>query len=353
MPTLFDPVQLGALELANRIVMAPMTRSRAGPGDVPSALAVEYYRQRASAGLIVTEGTQPSPHGKGYCRTPGIYTPEQLAGWRAVTEAVHGAGGRIVLQLMHCGRIASHLNKDPGAETVAPSAIRAAGRMYTDAAGMVELDTPRALATEEIPRVVDEYRTATANALAVGFDGVELHCASGYLPEQFLATGSNRRTDRYGGTAANRARFAVEVLAAMSEVAGPGRVGLRICPGNAFNDIQDEDPAGTFTALLEAVDPLGIAYLHLIHLGVPQVDGLALARAHFRGPIVINQDLTLERAQRYVGEGVAAAASFARFFIANPDLVRRLREGLPLAELDRRTLYTPGARGYTDYPALD
>jgi len=333
--------------------MSAMTRSRAGAGDVPTDLHVEYYRQRAGAGLIVTEGVQPSPAGKGYCRTPGIYTPEQIRGWRAVTDAVHAAGGRMVLQIMHCGRIGSRYNKDPDAQTVAPSAIRAAGQIYTDAAGMVEFDMPRELATEEIPGVVDEYRQATRNALEAGFDGVELHCANGYLPEQFLCSGTNRRTDRYGGSAANRARFAVEVLEAMCEVAGPERVGLRICPGNTFNDIHHDDPEEAFGVLLDAVNPLGIAYLHLLYLRTLKFDPLALVKAHFRGPIVLNESLTPELARQYVADGTAAAVSFGRYFISNPDLVRRLREGKPLADFDPATLYTPGPRGYVDYPALD
>ena len=353
MPTLFDPVRLGALELANRIVMAPMTRSRAGPGDVPTSLALEYYRQRATAGLIVTEGTQPSANGKGYCRTPGIHSDAQIEGWRAITDAVHGVGARIVLQLMHCGRIASHHNKDPAAVTVAPSAIRAAGTMFTDTAGAVEFDVPHALGLEEIAGVVEDYRVATRNAALAGFDGVELHCASGYLPEQFLSSNSNRRTDAYGGSAANRARFALEVLTAMSSVSGADRVGLRIAPGNGFNDIADEDPHETFATLLDGVRPLGLAYLHLVHLRSPRVDGLELARRHFRGSLILNESLTLELAQHYIGEGIADAASFARWFIANPDLVRRLREGRELAPFDRRTLYTAGREGYADYPSLE
>ena len=352
-PTLFDPVRLGALELRNRIVMAPMTRSRAGSDDAPTELAVEYYRQRASAGLIVSEGTQPSANGKGYPRTPGIYTRAQIRGWRAVTDAVHAAGSTMVLQLMHCGRIASRHNKDAGASTVAPSAVRAAGVMYTDSAGAVEFDLPRALTADEIPQVVGEYRDATLRALEAGFDGVELHCASGYLPEQFLSSNTNLRTDRYGGSAANRARLAVEVLATLSEAAGTGRVGLRICPGNHFNDIHDASPPETFAALLDAVRPLGLAYLHLVHLKLPGFDTLELARAHFTGPLIINDSLTYELAQRYVADGVASAASFARPYIANPDLVRRLREGRSLAAFDRSTLYTAGAHGYTDYPPLD
>jgi N-ethylmaleimide reductase len=350
--TLFDPVRLGSLELGNRIVMAPMTRSRADQDGVPGPLHVEYYRQRATAGLIISEGVQPSIHGQGYCRTPGIHSPQQLAGWRAVTDAVHAAGGRMALQLMHVGRIASHYNKQAGAETVAPSALRARGRMYTDAAGMQDFDPPRALATAEIPSVIAEFAQATANALYAGFDGVELHCASGYLPMQFLSSGSNRRTDRYGGSAVNRARFVVETLEAMSAVAGAARVGFRICPGNPFNDIIDDDPAETYSALLEAVSPLQLAYVHLIDLPNPQLASLPLVRAAFSGALILNESQTFESATRHVQDGTAQAVSFARLYVANPDLVARFRRGAPLAAFDRATLYTAGPRGYIDYPPL-
>ena len=352
MTNLFDPVTLGDLQLANRIVMAPMTRSRAGEGDVPTDLNVEYYRQRATAGLIVSEGTQPSENGKGYCRTPGIHTPEQIAGWKKVTDAVHAEGGRIVLQIMHCGRISVKANKLPGAETVAPSAIRAAGQMFTDAAGMQDFDMPRALETDEIPGVIGEFGQATENALAAGFDGVELHCASGYLPMQFLSTGTNQRTDRYGGSAENRVRAVVEMLEAMAKAAGPGRVGLRICPGVPFNDISDDNPTVTYTALLKAVDPMKLAYLHLILFKSHQVDGLAVCKANFTGPLILNDSISLERGNAMVDSGEAAAVSFARYFLSNPDLVRRFREGAELAHFNRKTLYTPGPAGYTDYPFI-
>lgn len=350
MTSLFDPVQLGDLSLANRILMAPMTRSRAGAGDAPTDLNVAYYRQRATAGLIVTEGTQPSANGKGYCRTPGIHTPAQIDGWRKVTDAVHAEGGKIVLQIMHCGRIASHLNKDPDAETVAPSAVRAAGQIFTDAAGLVDFDMPRALALNEIPGVVAEFGAATANALAAGFDGVELHCASGYLPMQFLSTGANRRTDAYGGSARGRIRAIVEMLEAMAAVAGPGRVGFRICPGVVFNDISDDDPEETYTALLDALSPLGLAYLHLILFKSPQVDGHAVVKAHWRGNVILADSITRDRGHALVDSGEAAAIAFGRAYLSNPDLVRRFREDLPLAHFDRKTLYTPGPEGYTDYP---
>jgi N-ethylmaleimide reductase len=351
--TLFDPVKLGDIELANRIVMAPMTRSRAGEGDVPTDLNVEYYRQRATAGLIVSEGTQPSADGKGYCRTPGIYTAAQIAGWKKVTDAVHAEGGKIVLQIMHCGRIAAKANKDPGAETVAPSAVQAKGQMFTDAAGMQDFDMPRALETAEIPGVIAEFGTATKNALEAGFDGVELHCASGYLPMQFLSTGTNKRTDRYGGSAENRIRAVVEMLEAMIAVAGPGRVGIRICPGVVFNDIHDENPAETYTTLLKAIDPMGLAYLHVIRLKTPQVDGVEIAKANFTGPLILNDSITLEHGNAMVDSGEAAAVSFARHFLGNPDLVRRFREGHDLQHFDRKTLYTPGPAGYTDYPFIN
>jgi N-ethylmaleimide reductase len=352
MTTLFDPVQLGDLALANRIVMAPMTRSRAGEGDAPTEINVEYYRQRATAGLIVSEGTQPSANGKGYCRTPGIHTPAQIGGWRKVTDAVHAEGGKIMLQIMHCGRIGSHFNKDPGTETVAPSAIRAAGQIFTDAAGMEDFDMPRALETTEIPEVIAEFGRATANALEAGFDGVELHGTSGYLPMQFLSTGTNRRTDAYGGSVGNRIRAVVEMLEAMVAAAGPGRVALRIYPGNPFNDCHDDDPAETYSALLQAVAPMKLAFLHLIVVRNPQVDILAVAQANYDGAMILNDSITLEHGSRIVGSGEGAAVSFGRHYLANPDLVRRFREDLPLAHFDRRTLYTPGPAGYTDYPAL-
>jgi N-ethylmaleimide reductase len=350
--TLFDGLTCGELVLANRIVMAPMTRSRAAAGDVPDELHVQYYRQRATAGLIVSEGTQPSPSGKGYCRTPGMHSAAQVAAWRQVTDAVHAAGGRIVMQLMHVGRVASHLNQDPAAEVVAPSAVRAQGQMYTDAQGMVDFDLPRALTTAEIPRVIDEYRQATVNALSAGFDGVELHCTSGYLPMQFLATNTNLRTDDYGGSVHNRIRFVVETLEAMVAAARPGRVGLRICPGNPFNDVLDAAPEETYGALLPAIASLRLAYLHVIRSPLPAIDAFALARRHFKGALIINDGFDGASAAAALAAGLGDAVSFGRHYVSNPDLVHRLKRGAPLAGFDRKTLYTPGARGYTDYPAL-
>jgi len=352
MTTLFDPVTIGRIELANRIVMAPMTRSRADEHDAPTNLHVEYYRQRAGAGLIISEGTQPSADGKGYCRTPGIHSDAQVQAWKRVTDAVRAAGSHMVMQLMHVGRVASHYNKAPDARTVAPSAIRARVQMYTDAAGMQDCDVPHALTTAEIGDVIAEYRQATLNALKAGCEGVELHGASGYLPMQFLSPGSNQRTDRYGGPVENRVRFVVETLQAMIEVAGADRIGLRICPGNPFNDIEDPNPAETYATLMRAVKPLKLAYLHLIHLNVPTVDGVALVREIRPAPLMINESLTFESAQQYVADGTAVAAAFGRFFVSNPDLVQRWRTGAALAPLDRKTLYTTGPKGFTDYPAL-
>lgn len=351
--TLFDPVTLGDIALANRIVMAPMTRSRAAPGDVPSAAMVDYYAQRAGAGLIVTEGTQPSAAGKGYCRTPGIESAEQRAGWEQVVSAVHARGGRIALQLMHCGRVASRINKQDDSEVVAPSAIRASGTIFTDRDGLVEMEMPRALERGEIAQVIEEYAEAARAARAAGFDGVELHFASGYLPMQFLSTNSNRRTDDYGGSVENRCRFGVELLTAVAEAIGPGRVGFRICPGFTFNDVEDADPAATYKMLLSAVAPLGLAYLHLIRLEMPGFDNLDIVRPHWNGPLILNNELDGAKAAAAIEGGIADAVSFGRAFIANPDLTERLRRGAPLADFDPATLYSPGAEGYSDYLPLE
>lgn len=348
---LFSRVTLGDIALRNRVVMAPMTRSRADDDDAPTALMVEYYRQRASAGLIITEGTQPSLTGKGYPRTPGIHSERQIEAWRAVTDAVHAEGGSIVLQIMHVGRVANSVNKAAGADTVAPSAIRAAGEIFTEQ-GMAGFDQPRALETAEIPGVIAEFANAATNARAAGFDGVELHCTSGYLPAQFLSSNSNHRTDAYGGSAANRARFAVEALEAMAAAIGAGRVGFRICPGNPFNDIHDEDPAETYGALLGATGGIGLAYLHLIDVANPQVDSLALAKSHWTSRLILNEGMTRERAEGLLRDGVADAFSFGRPFIGNPDLVARLQAGDPLADFDPATLYMGGPQGYVDYEPL-
>jgi len=349
---LFSSVKLGDLSLPNRIIMAPMTRSRADTAAVPTPEMVEYYRQRAGAGMIVTEGIAPSADGLGYCRTPGLYSPQQVAAWRNVTEAVHAAGGRIVAQLMHVGRVASALNKPAGSETVAPSALPAKAKMYTDQQGMQPMEHPRELALEEIPGIIEQYRRATENAFDAGFDAVELHCTSGYLPAQFLSTGTNQRQDAYGGPVENRARFTLEALSAMSSVAGGGKVGMRICPDNPFNDLSDEDPQTTFDYLLSQAAGLDLAYLHVIRMPTGRVDNIALGQRYFGDRVVGNESFSFDEAQQAVASGELAAVSFGRSFIANPDLVERWRSGVELAKFDMSTLYTPGAEGYTTYPAL-
>jgi N-ethylmaleimide reductase len=347
---IFTPASLGALQLRNRVVMAPMTRSRADADAMPTAVMVDYYRQRASAGLIISEGVAPSADGLGYCRTPGIYNQAQIDAWRRITDAVHEEGGSMVAQIMHVGRVSSALNKPGGSETVAPSAIKARGEIYTDQQGMQAFDQPRALATEDIAGVVEEFRQATANAYAAGFDAVELHCTSGYLPAQFLSTGSNQRTDQYGGSVENRTRFPLEVLRAMTSVDGPNRVGMRICPDNPFNDLQDDNPQQTFEYLLEEGQGLDLAYLHVIRFPHGRVDNIALGQRYYGDRLIGNESYSLEEAQRAIAGGELTAVSFGRPFVGNPDLVGRWQNDLPLAEFDLATLYTPGAEGYSSYP---
>ena len=347
MVTLFDPITLGDIDCKNRIFMAPMTRSRAGDGDAPTEMNALYYGQRASAGLIITEGVYPNFDGKGYVRTPGIVTGAQIAGWKLVTDAVHAKGGKIVMQLMHCGRIASHHNKPKGSRTLAPSAIQAKGEMYTDAAGMQPHDMPEEMNLGEIEQTIADYGEAAKNAIAAGCDGVELHCTSGYLPAQFLSTGTNRRTDKYGGSLENRLRFALEVLQAMISEVGAGRVGIRICPGNPFNDLSDDNPEETFRALIKSINPLDLAYLHVIRMKAG-VDNIALA-ARFDGPVILNDSYDLERGNRALDAEQAEAISFGRAYIANPDLVEKFKSGTELRKPDFKTLYTPGETGYSDY----
>lgn len=347
---LFEPVQLGDLQLSNRVVMAPMTRNRADHDGMPNALMAAHYAQRAGAGLIVAEGTWPSPVGQAYCRQPGLCSEAHAEGWRAVTDAVHARGGRIVLQLMHAGRIGSHHIKPAGVETVSASALRAQGEVWTDAAGLQPFDTPRALGTDEVRAVVAEHARAAALAVQAGFDGVELHGTSGYLAMQFLSSSTNQRSDVYGGAAPARVRFAVECLQAMAAAIGAGRVGLRLNPGNTYNDTADEDSAATHAELMRQASTLGLAYLHVMRSPVAGLDAFALAREHFGGPLILNDGFDGPSAEAALLAGQGEAVSFARHFIANPDLPERLRQGLPLARFDRRTLYTAGAAGYTDYP---
>lgn len=353
MPHLFDPVSLGALNLKNRIVMSAMTRSRAGPGDAPTPLNTLYYQQRATAGLIVTEGIQPNPAGKGYCRTPGLYSPAQIGGWREVADAVHDAGGLIVAQLMHCGRVASRLNKDDDSEVLAPSAIRGQAKIFTDQNGLVDLEMPRELTTDQVVATIADYETAAHNARSAGMDGVELHCSSGYLPMQFLSSNTNHRTDVYGGSVERRVRFTIETLRAMGDAIGFDRVGLRICPGLDYNDIHDEDPVETYSLLLDQASSLGLAYLHLVRRAYPKIDNHAVVKAHWRGNLILNNELTPATAAAIIESSEAQAVSFGRPFIGNPDLVDRLKNGPPLSDFDPTKLYTPGSEGYTDYPRAD
>lgn len=345
---LFQPVLLGAIALANRIVMAPMTRDRAGPGDVPTTAMVEYYRQRASAGMIVTEGVQPTAAGKGYWRTPGIYSAAQIDGWRRVAEAVHAEGGKIVMQIMHCGRVAVQANKQDSSEVIAPSAIRCADLVPGPDGVPVATELPRALETSQVASVIEEFAEAAANAHAAGLDGVELHCASGYLPNQFLNLRSNVREDRYGGSPQNRIRFILETLTAMADRIGADRVGFRISPGNPYNDMADDDPKASFGPLLRAADGLGLAYVHLIDVA----EMLPFVRENWSGAIIANNNLKADTAAGLIEGGMATAASFARSFISNPDLPDRIRAGAQLARVDRTTIYTGEEHGYIDYPPM-
>jgi N-ethylmaleimide reductase len=347
---LFTPITVGALTLPNRLVMAPMTRSRADDAGVPSELTARYYAQRAHAGLIISEGVFPTAMGKGYVRTPGIETEAQVLGWKHVTDAVHAQGGRIFMQLMHAGRI-SHPSLLPNnALPVAPSAIQPQGQTWT-AQGLQDMVTPHALTLEEIAQVITGYRVATRRALAAGFDGVELHAASGYLPEQFLSSGSNQRTDAYGGSVANRTRFVLEVLAAMVAEAGSDRVGLKIAPEMGYNDILDAAPQETYAYLVEQLQSLKLAYLHVALFGTA-VDYHKLLRPRFTGAYLVGGGLDQARAEAWIGTEKADAAVFGSAFLANPDLPERFRRGAPLNLPDKGTFFTPGERGYTDYPSL-
>lgn len=347
---LFDPVRLGALDLANRVVMSPMTRDRAGPGDVPTALMAEYYRQRASAGLIVTEGTQPSPAGKGYWRTPGIHSQEQIDGWARIAEAVHAEGGRIVMQLMHCGRVVVPANRGFEAEVVAPSALPCPDKVPGPDGVPVTTAMPRALAADELPALAAEFASAARNARTAGMDGVELHCASGYLVNQFLNPASNQRDDNYSGNSKNRARFPAMVVEALSAAIGADRVGVRISPGNPYNGMDPGDPAATFSAFLAAIAPADLAYIHVLDMRLDQFDTLDFLREQWCGPVIANNMLTEQSGATLIAKGRADAVSFGRAFIANPDLVARFEAGSVLAKPDYTLLYTGEARGYTNYP---
>lgn len=353
--TLFEPYTLGALTLSNRIVMAPLTRNRAGADFVPGDLAVEYYSQRASAGLLIAEATQISQQGQGYQDTPGIYTSAQIDGWRKVTDAIHAKGGHIVLQLWHVGRV-SHVDLQPNrGAPVAPSAIRAATKTFVNN-GFVDVSEPRALSLEEIPGIVEDFRKAAANAIAAGFDGVEVHGANGYLLDQFAKDGANVRTDDYGGSVENRARLMLEVTAAVAAEIGPDRTGIRISPVSPVNGVTTSDPQAQFNYIVEELEKLGIVYLHVVEGATGGPRDVALfdydaLRKRFSRTYIANNGYDLELATTRLHEGKADLFAFGRPFISNPDLVERLKTGAPLAKLNPATLYGGGAEGYTDYPA--
>jgi N-ethylmaleimide reductase len=355
MPDLFTPLKLGPLELPNRIFMAPMTRNRA-PDTVANPLMAEYYVQRASAGLIISEGSQISAFAIGYPATPGIHSEAQISGWKRVTDAVHAAGGRIFVQLWHCGRV-SHPDLLGGETPVSASALKPAIKAITWT-GQHDSVTPRALNTAEIGRIVACYANAARNALAAGFDGMEIHAANGYLIDQFLRDGSNRRNDAYGGSVENRCRFLLEVTQAVAAEVGADRVGVRISPWQPFNDMRDSNPQATFCHAVEQLDRFGLAYLHVTEMGreSPGAAGPAFdpaeLRKRWRGVLVTNAGYDKTRANEVLGSGAADAVAFGVPFIANPDLVERLRRDAPLNVADPKTFYSGGEKGYLDYPAL-
>lgn len=356
--TLFTPFSMGALQLPHRIVMAPMTRNRAGPKHVPQPMNAEYYAQRASAALIISEATQVSPQGVGYPGTPGTHSAAQVQGWRRVTDAVHRAGGRIFLQLWHVGRISHPSLQVDGQLPVAPSAVQPAGEAFTPE-GMQPFVTPRALAIEEIDDIIQQFRGGARHAHEAGFDGVEIHAANGYLLDQFLRDGSNRRDDAYGGEVARRAQLLLEVTDAVCDEWGASRVGVRLSPLQPFNDMYDSDPRATFSHVVEALNEFGLAYLHVTEMGVEQPGkagpafDLGRLRELWEGPYMLNGGYDRERAVRAVAEGAADLIAFGTAFLANPDLPRRLRQGTALNEADPDTFYGGGVEGYTDYPALE
>jgi len=354
---LFTPVQIGYYRLANRIVMAPMTRNRAGPGNVPQALNVEYYTQRAGAGLIITEGSQVSPQGVGYPATPGIHSREQVAGWRQITDAVHARRGRIFLQLWHVGRI-SHPSLQPdGALPVAPSAIKPAGQAFTYQ-GLHDFVTPRALPLAEIPGIIEQFRSASSNALEAGFDGVEIHAANGYLIDQFLRDGSNQRDDNYGGSVENRVRLLHEIIVGICDVWTRNCIGVRLSPLNPFSDMRDSNPEALFSQVVAGLNQFDLAYLHINEQGqdTPGVAGPAFdlrkLRRLFNGPYIANAGYDLMRANTTLAAGDADLIAFGTLCLANPDLPERFARNAPLNTPDPDTFYGGTAKGYTDYPAL-
>ena len=353
---LFEPFQLGNITLKNRIVMAPMTRSRA-INNIPNELMAEYYGQRAGAGLIVTEGISPSPNGLGYARIPGLFSDEQVKGWKLVTEAVHEKGGKIFAQLMHTGRIAHQANLPEGAKVVAPSAIKASGKMWTDSQGMQEHPVPEAITAEGLKETKKEFVNAAKNAVKAGFDGIELHGANGYLLEQFLSPHSNKREDEYGGSIENRSRFVLEVAKETAEAIGKERVAIRLSPYGAFNDMPAYDEIEeTYKYLAGKLSDIGLVYIHLVDhssQGAPEVPRniKETIGGEFRNTLILSGGYDFDTAEAEIEKGIAGLVAFGKPFINNPDLVERLMNGYPLnTELDATTFYSADAKGYTDYP---
>ncbi|MGH1418757.1 MAG: alkene reductase [Hyphomicrobiaceae bacterium] len=349
---MFAPVNLGRLTLRNRIVMAPMTRSRADDNGIAADFAGAYYSQRADAGLLITESTQISDEGKGYPRTPGIHAGDQVEAWRRIVDAVHARGAQFVMQLNHVGRIASELNRSSAAETVGPSAVQAAGEMYTDVKGMVEHDVPRALTAADIAGIGQDFALAAKNAIKAGFDGVEFHAANGYLAHQFIATNANQRSDDYGGSVPNRLRAPLVWLDSVTDAVGSDRVGVRISPTHTFNDIEEADTEAVYGEFLTALSSRNLAYLHVIRpfANTTNLDVIAFARTNYSGNIVANGGFNQVEGAAFIADGKADAISFGSSFIANPDLVSRFKSGVELAVPNEETFYSPGREGYTDYP---
>lgn len=357
--TTFSPYNLGSISLANRLVMAPMTRSRA-INNIPNDLITTYYGQRASAGLIITEGVSPSPNGLGYARIPGLFSSDQVKAWKDVTNAVHKKGGKIFAQLMHTGRVGHALNLPQGARVVAPSALAAAGQMWTDQEGMKEHPVPQELSAEQLLETKNEFVQAARNAVEAGFDGIELHAANGYLLEQFLSPHSNTRTDNYGGSIENRSRFILEVAREAGDAIGKGKVGIRVSPFGVFNDMPDYPAVeATYTYLADQLNRIGIAYIHIVDHsagGAPEVPLLIkqTIREKFKNTLILSGGYTLDRAEADLSSGFADLVAFGKPFLTNPDLVERLYKNFPLnIKLDASTLYTPGAKGLTDYPVFE
>lgn len=355
---LFTPAKLGPLPLQNHMVMAPMTRNRA-IGNIPNEIMVKYYTQRTSAGLIITEGTTPSPNGLGYPRIPGIFSQAQTEAWAKITAAVHGKGAKIFLQLMHTGRITHPLNLPTGARVLAPSAVAAAGDIYTDAGGLKPYPVPTAMTTADIEAAKQEYVQAARNAITAGFDGVELHSANGYLLEQFIRPNTNQRSDAYGGPIQNRARFVLEVATAVTEAIGKDKVGMRLSPFGVFNDMPLYDAmAADYTYLAEQLNAIGLIYLHIVDhssLGAPEVPATmkAALRSTFKRTLILSGGYDAARAESDLVANKADLIAIGRPFLANPDLPTRWQKNTALNPLDADTLYTPGEKGYTDYPFLD